>query len=186
MRAHSWDAADMAASNAVFWDSEKARWDGSEDIMLRSRAWIVKIPAQTYVPLLSASSFTTVVLILQGVQAGFLIFSTLNPNSIYHFGQGLPNIFIPLAILGLTRLPAALWLSNDYAYLDLAHNGSGEERHIAETPVGEMEEPKRATAMTTALISPLSPTNSHIPELTASDKCRVHSIHSTIGLLYRV
>lgn len=186
VRAYSWDAADMAASNAFFWDSEKACWDGSEDIMLRSRAWIVKLPEQTYVPLLSASSFTTAVLILQGVQAGFIIFSTLNPNSIYHFGQGLPNIFIPLAILGLTRLPAALWLSGDYAYLDLAHNGSGEERHITETRAGDMEEPKRTTTTATALISHLSPTNSHIPELTTSDKCRVHSIHSAIGLLYRI
>jgi hypothetical protein len=82
--------------------------------------------------------------------------------------------------------PAALWLSGDYAYLDLAHNGNGEERHITETPAGEMEEPKRATATATALILPLSPTNSHIPELTTSDKCRVHSTHSAIGLLYRV
>lgn len=186
VRACNWDVADMAACNAVFWDAEKARWDGSEDIMFRSRAWIVKLPRQTYVPLLSASSLTTVVLTLQGVQAGFIIFSTLNPKTIYHFGLGLPNVFIPLAILGLMRLPAALWLSDDYTYLGLVHNGSGTERHITETPAGEMEEPKRATATATAPISPLSPTNSHIRELTTSDTSRVHSVHSAIGLLYRV
>jgi hypothetical protein len=174
----------MAACNAVFWDSEKAEWDGSEDIMLRSRAWIVKLPRQTYVSLLSVSSLTTVVLTLQGVQASFIMFTSLNSKTTYHFGQGLPTVFIPLAILGLMRLPAALWLSDDYIYLDSVHNGSGKEQHITETPAGEMEEPKRATA--TALISLLSPTNSHIPELTTSDKCRVHSIHSAIGLLYRV
>jgi hypothetical protein len=120
------------------------------------------------------------VLALQGVQAGLIAFGSLNPKKIYRFGQGLPNVFIPLAILGLLRLPAALWLSDDYTYLDLVHNGSGKERHITETPAGEMEEPS------TALISPSSPTNSHIPELTTSDKCRVHSIHSAIGLIYRV
>jgi hypothetical protein len=186
VRACSWDAADMAACNAVFWDSKKARWDGSEDIMLRSRAWIVKLPRQTYVPLLSASSFTTAVLTLQGVLAGFLIFASLNPQTTYHLAQGLPSVFIPLAILGLMRLPVALWLSDDYTFLDLAHNGSSNESHITETLAGEMEEPKRTTPTATALISPLSPTNSHIPELTTSDKCRVHSIHSAIGLLYRV
>src|SRR5271154_7311880 len=37
LRACNWDSADMAACNAVFWDARKARWDGSEDIMLRSR-----------------------------------------------------------------------------------------------------------------------------------------------------
>ena len=61
-RAYNWDAADMAACNAVFWDSEKARWDGSEEVMLRSRAWLIKVPEQTHVSLLSASGLTTAVL----------------------------------------------------------------------------------------------------------------------------
>src|ERR1700722_10815919 len=40
---------------------------------------ITKAPARKYVPLLSASSLTTAVLTLQGVQASFIIFSRLNP-----------------------------------------------------------------------------------------------------------
>src|SRR5436190_10471096 len=35
LRARDWDAADMAACNAIFWDAEKARWDGSKDICQR-------------------------------------------------------------------------------------------------------------------------------------------------------
>jgi len=103
----------MTVCNAVFWDSEKARWDGSKDV-LRSCGCIAKVPAQKYVPPLSASSLTTAVLTLQGVQASFIIFLSLNPKSTYRLGQGLPYVFIPLGCLGLMRLPAALRLSGDY------------------------------------------------------------------------
>lgn len=104
----------MAVCNAVFRDSEKAQWDGSKDVMFRSRGWIAKVLAQKYVPPLSALSLTTAVLTLQGVQASFIIFSRLNPKSTYRLGQGLPYVFIPLGCLVLMRLPAALRLSDDY------------------------------------------------------------------------
>jgi magnesium-transporting ATPase (P-type) len=79
------------------------------------------------------------------------------------------------------RLPAALWLSDDYAFSDLVHNGRGDQQHIT-----EMEESTRASATATALYSPLCRTNSHMPELTTSNRCRVHSTDSAIGRLYRV
>ncbi len=61
IRARSWDERDMAASNAIFWDAKHARWDGSEEIMVQSRAWITKMPEKKHVPLLSASSALTLV-----------------------------------------------------------------------------------------------------------------------------
>jgi hypothetical protein len=198
-RAYNWDAADMAACNAVFWDSEKARWDGSEQIMLRSRAWLIKVPKQTYVPLLSASSLTTIVLTLQGVQASFIIFSPFNRDSTYHIGQGLPNVFIAIAILGLMRLPAALWLSDDYGYLDRAQKAGGSGRNAVETSAATMKEvgghlleleprtSKRANAThTTAIVSPLSTALSNLSEVTTTDERRLHFSHSSLGLAYRV
>ena len=58
----------MAACNALFWDAEQKRWDGSEEIMVRSRAWITKIPEKPHVRLLSASFLNTMVLTFQGIQ----------------------------------------------------------------------------------------------------------------------
>jgi hypothetical protein len=196
-RAYNWDAADMAASNAVFWDSEKARWDGSEEVMLRSRAWLIKVPEKTHVPLLSASGLTTVVLTLQGVQASFIISSSFDPDSTYHYRQGLPNVFIPIAILGLMRLPAALWLSDDYGYLDIAQT-AGDSRRNAETSAATVEEAgdrlleleprtsKRANVTHTTIVSPLSTTLSNLSEITTTDTRRLHSSHSPRGLAYRV
>jgi hypothetical protein len=198
-RAYNWDAADMAACNAVFWDSEKARWDGSEEIMLRSRAWLIKVPEKTYTPLVSASSLTTVILTLQGVQAGFIIFGSFDPDNKYRVGQGLPNVFIPIAILGLMRLPAALWLSDDYGYLDVAQKAGNSGRNAAETPAATMEdagdyllelEPrasKRSNATTTTtIVSPLSIALSNLSKITTTDKRRLRSGHSPLGLVYRI
>jgi hypothetical protein len=200
LRACNWDAADIAACNAVFWDSRKARWDGSEDIMLHSRAWIIKVPGQTYVPLLSASSLTTVVLTMQGVQAGFTIFRSMSPEHPYHFGQGLPNVFIPLAILGLMRLPAALWLSGDYGYLDVAQTESGSGGIVADSLEENIEQAgdplfdldpctsklATSTAATTVIVSPLATTLSNLSKLTTIDQRRLHSNHTPIALLYRI
>jgi hypothetical protein len=197
-RAYNWDAADMAASNAVFWDSEKARWDGSEEVMLRSRAWLIKVPEKTHVPLLSASGLTTVVLTLQGVQASFIISSSFDPDSTYYYRQGLPNVFIPIAILGLMRLPAALWLSDDYGYLDIAQTAGDSGRNAAETSAATVEEAghrlleleprisKRANVTHTTIVSPLSTTLSNLSEITTTDTRRLHSSHSPRGLAYRV
>jgi hypothetical protein len=197
-RAYNWDAADMAACNAVFWDSEKARWDGSEEVMLRSRAWLIKVPKQTYVPFLSASSLTTIILTLQGIQASLIIFSFLDPDHKYKVGQGLPNVFIPIAILGLMRLPAALWLSDDYGYLDVAQKAGDSGRNAAETSAVTMEdvgdrllelEPrtsKHSNAVSTTIVSPLSIALSNLSELTTTDKRRLRSSHSPLGLVYRI
>jgi hypothetical protein len=122
LRACNWDKLDMAACNAVFWDADRGRWDGSEDIMIRSREWITKLPEKSHVSIISTSIFKTIVLSFQGSQAIFIIFARLaaltdKAATKYNFAQGLPVVFVPLGVMALMRLPAALWLSDDYAYL---------------------------------------------------------------------
>lgn len=67
---------------------------------------------------MSSSSIKTALAALQGAQA----ISTLCVG--WSGGQqaltiSLPIIFLPCAIFGLLRLPAALWLSDEYGYADI-------------------------------------------------------------------
>ena len=127
LRARSWDERDLAACNAVFFDSDQGRFDGSEEIMISSREWMAKIPESKHVQLLSASLFTTIILTIQGIQAIYLIVTNLIPNAPNETNAGtlhkttilpgLPYIFVPIGCLGFLRLPAAFWLSNDFGYL---------------------------------------------------------------------
>jgi hypothetical protein len=198
LRACAWDSADMAACNAVFWDSKEARWDGSEDIMLRSRAWIIKVSEQKHAPLLSTSSFTTLVVAVQGAEAGLIIYSFSSRIAAAQIfdGWSLPSLFVPIAIMSLFRLPAALWLSDDYVYWDVSHEGSDSDRNDAEMLVQTIEEAdgsllelgprtsKRAT--TTAAVSLLSAGPSQLSQLTTTDTPRVHSTRTRIALAYRI
>ena len=118
LRARSWDRANMAASNAVFWDGERGRWDGSEEIMVKSRAWVTKIPDTAHVTPLSASSATSLILTAQGIWATFLIISSLIAGSENKINVSLAGAFTPLGCLGLMRLPAAFWLSSDYGFMN--------------------------------------------------------------------
>jgi hypothetical protein len=175
-RAKDWDSGDMAACNAVFWDCATGRFDGSEEIMVKSRAWLTKVPEHNHVPLVSGSSLASVVLTLQAAQAMFLIVAALVPNVPYHIGEGLQYVFFPLSCLGLPRLVAAFWLSGDYGYLN-AENlelvrgvtqssvGTAEKvvtGHVVEYPVGE-ERPV---------------------EVSVSN--RLHERHSWRGIVYRI
>ena len=117
LRARTWDRADMAACNAVFWDGERKRYDGSEEIMVKSRAWITQLPEKRHVEPFSSSTVTSFVLAWQGVYATFTIIDGLLPDSPYRIQTTLVTVFGPLACLGLMRLPAAIWLSNDHGYL---------------------------------------------------------------------
>jgi hypothetical protein len=117
LRATQWDAADMAACNAAFWDGK--RWDGSEYMMIRSREYLTNRPDLSHVALISGSTLATIALILQGAQASFItvgVAVTGTINSKIGFGDGLPCLFLPIGFLGLLRLPAAYWLTNDFGY----------------------------------------------------------------------
>jgi hypothetical protein len=114
LRATQWDAADMAACNALFWDGE--RWDGSEHMMIKSRDYLTSRPELSHAAFVSGSSLSTVALALQGVQAVFLMVTSASPNPIGSFSRDLTGLFVPLGLLGLLRLPAACWISSDFGY----------------------------------------------------------------------
>ena len=176
-RAKDWDSADMAACNAVFWDCATGRFDGSEEIMVKSRAWLTKVPESNHVQLLSASSLISVSQTLQAVEAVFLFVAALVPNGQYHVGSGLPYLFLPLSCLGLPRLVAALWLSGDYGYLNVDNLeliresssrtvekvGAG---HVVKRPVGGERVRER--------------------QVEASVSDRLHPRHSKRGIIYRI
>jgi hypothetical protein len=129
-RATRWDALDMAASNAAFWNGQ--RWDGSEAMMVKSREWNTRQPQQPYISIVSGSCLATVVITLQGVQAiASLVANFLPSSSLGGFSNSLPSIFQPLALLGLLRLQSAFWLSNDYGYNRLDHDDD-DWRHMRE------------------------------------------------------
>jgi hypothetical protein len=141
VRARSWDQCDMAGCNALFWDAERKRWDGSEEIMVRSRAWITKIPEKSHVRLLSGSFFQTTVLTFQGTMLLFFIIEGLRGETIpgastlqgRNAPEGLDGLFVALQALGLMRLPAALWISSDYGYQNFRGTDMVLER--VETPL---------------------------------------------------
>jgi hypothetical protein len=110
VRSKSWSTADMAASNTLFWTGNG--WDGSEEMMVRSQAFCIRLPNHARIDLLSGSTLQTVLVALQGLQA---LYATRNRTD-YSERISLTTIFLPVAIFGLLRLPSALWLSSDFAY----------------------------------------------------------------------
>lgn len=112
VRAKNWNREILASSNALFWTSKG--WVGSEDMIQESRAYCTRLPSSSHAELLSKSFVNTVIVTLQGVQALYqlLLMQKFN-NSI-----NVATVFLPLALLGLVRLPAALWITDDFAYAD--------------------------------------------------------------------
>jgi len=115
LRTPSWDAADLAAVNAAFWDIKTRRWDGTERTLVRSRCYLTTPPESSYVNLVSGSTLATVVLTLQGVQAVFFLVGGA-VSDLIGFPDGLATTFLPIGLLGLLRLPAAAWVSNEWGY----------------------------------------------------------------------
>jgi hypothetical protein len=114
----NWNSTDMVASNAAFWTGRGSKGDGSETMMLKSRAFCTRLPRKPRVSLLSTSSVQKIIIVLQGTQA------TCDLIRGFHYGKyaltvALPTVFSPLAVFGLFRLPAALWLINEYGYADV-------------------------------------------------------------------
>jgi hypothetical protein len=159
VRARHWDEQDMAACNAIFWDGEKLRWDGSEEIMIRSRRWITKIPNESHVPIVSGSTLITLVSTLQGAQAIALILGVLIPK-LTRLQDRLPYLFVPLGVLSLLRLSAAPWLTSEFGYLN------------CEETAGE--------------IIPAEKKPGRLPEETELVSDRLLPPHSWQGIVYRI
>lgn len=153
-RARAWTALDMAATNAEFWTG--TQWDGSEAMITRSRPICIRFAKHSRISFVSASAAKTVVITFQGIQACYALVSGANGG--YGLTSGIQTIFFPLAICSLLRLPAALWLSEEYGYASgdwpedsmsdpsatstnaftaaIARNGEGTERGLSQASMG--------------------------------------------------
>lgn len=105
----------MAASNALFWTTDG--WDGTESMMVKSRMYCERRPDHKTIQLFSISTGKSIIVTAQGIQAIALIINGITRFSRFFIRFGMPNIFFPFAILGLVRLCAAPWLTDDYTYL---------------------------------------------------------------------
>ncbi|KAI0459535.1 hypothetical protein F5B21DRAFT_455176 [Xylaria acuta] len=117
IRARVWDERSLAATNALFWTAHG--WDGAEDMVASASPCCTRLPRHTRSKLFSWETVKTLVVTLQGVQAVIIGLSNLSgPNSLT-VGFGVDSMFIPLSALGLLRLLAAFWLTDDYDFTTL-------------------------------------------------------------------
>ena len=114
IRVRNWTALDMGASNAIFWTTHG--WDGSEAMMIESRASCVRCPKNTRIKLLSQSAAKTLIITLQGAQAAYTFIKGAKNLAELPMRLALDDIFAPIAVLGLYRLLASLWLTDNYFY----------------------------------------------------------------------
>ncbi len=113
----------MAATNAIFWTAHG--WDGSEGMISKGQTFCTRLPQGKRVKILSATSIKTLIVTLQGVQAIYMVIRGVaghHYQALSATTHALDLIFLPLSIFGLLRLPAALWLTEDYSYAD--YNGA--------------------------------------------------------------
>jgi hypothetical protein len=116
-RAKKWDYDEMAASNALFWIN--GEWDGSESMIGKTRNCCIRDAEKKHlrrIQLISGSTATTIVVTLQGIQAIYELVGGVTHRIDLGVTIAINNIFFPLAVIGLLRIPAALWLTDDYAY----------------------------------------------------------------------
>jgi hypothetical protein len=106
--AKNWTRYFFAATAAVFWDG--TRLDGSERTLIRMRAFATSLPASSHISFLSKPAFHTLIVIIQGVQAVYMIFLHAEGKEAVP-GHPVSEVFFPLAVLGLFRLSAAPWLT---------------------------------------------------------------------------
>jgi hypothetical protein len=83
--------------------------------MVRMRGKATKEPSYHRISVFSTSTFGTLIITLQGIQAIYELTADTT-GSVYASGHPISNVFFPLAILGLARLPAAPWLTAEYGY----------------------------------------------------------------------
>lgn len=112
IRSFGWDIQTIAAANALFWTPRG--WDGSEQMAACSLEYCTYLPETARVEMLSWDMAKTLITTLQGVQAIYDLGG--NPSLNGPMRVAVNTIFSPLAILGLYRLSAALWLTNHFNF----------------------------------------------------------------------
>jgi hypothetical protein len=117
LRATKWSPNDLAATNAIFWTTNG--WNGDESMVTSSMPYRVQVPQKTHVQVFSVTMLKTIIVSLQGVSAMYSLIGGLTGSVSKGglSGLGVDTVFFPLASLGLLRLCAAAWLSEDFAYL---------------------------------------------------------------------
>ncbi|TGO85675.1 hypothetical protein BPOR_0374g00090 [Botrytis porri] len=181
-RSRAWNAADMAASNTHFWTSNG--WDGSENMMRRSRRFCTRIPSSPHAVWVSKTSAETVATVLQGLQAAWQLVGGLDGGG-YSNTISLGTVFAPPAICGLIRLPAAIWISDDYSYVDVDIDIDGEDNSEPEIETCD------GYSLTNTLKPRKSPTSRTLLSLGLLEPFPVqsldlHSLHSWRGTTIRI
>ncbi|KAF4629716.1 hypothetical protein G7Y89_g8429 [Cudoniella acicularis] len=118
IRAKHWRATDMSASNPYFWT--RRGWDGSEALSRKGQAYCASLPDRKHTALISWSTLKTLIVTLQGADSlYFLLTSYISPSDAnFAMTASIGSLFSPLAILGLLRLVACSWLTEDFVYVN--------------------------------------------------------------------
>jgi hypothetical protein len=129
LRATRWCPSDLAATNAIFWTTKG--WNGEESMVISAMPFQIQVSQKSHIDIFSITMLKTVIITLQGCSALYSLTGGLAgsiPTSMnVAMGSGMDVIFFPLAILGLLRLCAAAWLTEDFAYMcldDFPHKSS--------------------------------------------------------------
>jgi hypothetical protein len=105
----------------------KRGWDGDEEFESTYEIKELYLPDKdkTHAGIISGSTMQTATVTMQGIQAIYNVISMLFPLGGYFMGA-LGGLFVPIALLGLVRLPAAPWLSTNYAliHIEISHGPS--------------------------------------------------------------
>ena len=124
-----WTPQRAAASNAVFWTSDG--WNGSKDMIISSRHYIVHLPERPRVKLLSKSALKSLIVTAQGAQAIWLVTADFfAAHASESFVLAIDSLFVPLAVMGLMRLFAAFWLLDEFTYSYDNANFEGEKAQL--------------------------------------------------------
>ncbi|KAH6704371.1 hypothetical protein BKA61DRAFT_618493 [Leptodontidium sp. MPI-SDFR-AT-0119] len=89
-------------------------FDGSLQMLERSRVYCLRQPTHHRVRLFSGSTLTTLIITIQGVMAIKTLIDGVGGS--YAYTINISSIFYPLAVFGLLRIFAAMWLTDDYLY----------------------------------------------------------------------
>jgi hypothetical protein len=102
-------------------------------MVIRAPSYCVQMPRKSHIELFSVTMLKTVIITLQGVSALYsLIGGLVGSNSTARnvaAGLGMDVVFLPLTIIGLLRLCAAAWLTEDFAYVCLKKSAYGLPKH---------------------------------------------------------
>ncbi|KAH7370230.1 hypothetical protein BKA65DRAFT_561809 [Rhexocercosporidium sp. MPI-PUGE-AT-0058] len=175
VREKEWSTADLAASNALFWTTRG--WDGSEELIQSSRIYCLKFPDKPRATIFSKNFVKTVVVTTQGVQPIMDLLQGINGNTVFMSNVALDKIFFPLAVIGLVRLFAAPWLTEDYFYAE--HEDRSTTPALKQRTARSQTIPNILEARTTSSMGLVDPAD-YAPE------ARFHPVNSWRGRFFRV